>query len=433
MRRSRAAKPSGGSGQVGPSVLSEPLGRRAALATLGIGALGIPLACADQPSGSTGRTISVGRQPFAAGNSPITQYMKREKLFERAAKELGESVRPDYRDYPSALPQVEAMVGGRLDLGMWGNTPIVRAIAQGQPLTPLVVGEGHLRFVVATRRDSGIRKMEDLRGRTVGVLLGGDPHAAFAQMLRWTLGSADPKELDIELVNTPSQAQAARVPRGMDATLVGYPSFLKQRAQDDSVTGIVNTFGYTEDGYSGPEGEGAGHLLPAVRESPFYPDGFYLHRSLWVIRDEVLTDRPEVATAFAVALQRSTRELAGTDPERVGRLAEQYWELSDADGGRVVDDELLFIRKWSWITEADAWSLQGLSEFMAQSEIIDAPLEWKQVTDAIAKGADAAKAAYDETGGFPGTKEFTRETETDLRGLPSWRHADWKEPEEIPQ
>ena len=406
------------------------ISRRTALAALGVGALGVPLGCADGAGGgSSDGAVSVGRQPFAAGNSPITAHMKDEKLFEQAAKRLDETVRPDYRDYPSALPQVEAMVGGRLDLGMWGNTPIVRAIAQGQPLTPLVVGEGHLRFVIATRRGSGIRQLEDLRGKTVGVLLGGDPHAAFTQMLRWTLGSADPKELDIELVNTPSQAQAARVPRGMDATLVGYPSFLKQRAQDDSVVGIANTFGYTEDGYSGPEGEGAGHLLPGVRDSPFYPDGFYLHRSLWVIRDQVLQNRPEVATAFAVALQQATRELADTDPKEVSALAKQYWELSDDDGSKVVADELLFIRKWSWITEADAWSLQGLSEFMAQSGIIDEPLEWQQIVDSIAKGSDAAKAAYEESGSFPGTKEFTRKTDTDLRGLPSWRHAGWKEPE----
>ena len=120
-------------------------------------------------------TVSVGRQPWAAGNSPVTAYMMANKTFERYAADAGYDLTVDYRDYPSAAPMVEAFVSGNLQFGMWGNTPIVRLIAQHQPIQLLSVGEGHFRFVLATRKDSPIRNVADLKGKTVGALLGGDP------------------------------------------------------------------------------------------------------------------------------------------------------------------------------------------------------------------------------------------------------------------
>ena len=162
-------------------------------------------------------TVSIGRQPFAAGNSPITQYMIEHKLFEKHAGELGYDLTPDWRDYPSALPMVEAFVSGNLDLGMWGNTPIIRGIAAGQPWTVLNVGEGHFRFVIVTRPDSDIRNVQDLKGKTIGALLGGDPYNALSQILLAELGSGDPRGPGIKIINTPTQAQAATIPRGMDA------------------------------------------------------------------------------------------------------------------------------------------------------------------------------------------------------------------------
>src|SRR5918912_391989 len=151
--------------------------------------------------------VSVGRQPWAAGNSPVTQYMIANKTFERFAADAGYDLTVDYRDYPSALPMVEAFVSGNLDFGMWGNTPIVRLIAQNQPIQLLTVGEGHFRFVLATRKDSPIRNIADLKGKTVGALLGGDPYNVLSQWLRFELGNADPKAHGINVINTPTQAQ----------------------------------------------------------------------------------------------------------------------------------------------------------------------------------------------------------------------------------
>src|SRR5436190_9537822 len=181
--------------------------------------------------------VSVGRQPWAAGNSPITQYMIANKTFERFAADAGYDLTADYRDYPSALPMVEAFVSGNLDFGMWGNTPIVRLIGQSQPIQIVSVGEGHFRFVLATRKDSPIRNIADLKGKTVGALLGGDPYNVLSQWLRFELGNPDPRAFNINIVNTPTQAQAATIPAGMDAAVVIHPAFLKAQ-KDLGIVGI---------------------------------------------------------------------------------------------------------------------------------------------------------------------------------------------------
>ena len=99
---------------------------------------------------------------------------------------------------------------------------------------------------------------QDLKGKTVGALLGGDPYNALSQILLHELGSGDPRRTASSSINTPTQAQAATIPRGMDAAMLIYPAFLKAQ-QEVGTVGIVNSFGYTEDHYKGPAGEGGGH------------------------------------------------------------------------------------------------------------------------------------------------------------------------------
>ena len=175
---------------------------------------------APRTAASKTRALSLGRQPNASASSPISQYMLQQKLFEQAAKTFGYELTVDYQDYPSAAPMVELMTAGKLDIGMWGNTPTIRSIAQQQPVTAMTVGEGHLKFVVAVPADSSIHNMSDLKGKTVGALIGGATFNVLSQMLKAEFGEGDPQKLGITVVNTPSAADAARLPRGMDAAVI---------------------------------------------------------------------------------------------------------------------------------------------------------------------------------------------------------------------
>ena len=370
--------------------------------------------------------VSVGRQPWAAGNSPVTHYMMQNKTFEKYAADAGYDLSIDYRDYPSAAPMVEALVSGNLDFGMWGNTPIVRLIAQNQPLQIVSVGEGHFRFILATRKDSPIRNIADLKGKTVGALLGGDPYNVLSQMLRFELGNPDPKAHGITVVNTPTQAQAATIPSGMDAAVLIHPAYLKANAEIGTV-GIMNSFGYTEPHYRGPAGNGAGHLLESVKKSPFYPDGYYLHRSFWIGHTNFIKSHPALVTAFVLAQQEAVAKLSATDPAQVSEMARKYWELPPELGSQVVKDEVLFARGWCWPTEGDAAAVLETSKFMVEGKMIPKPLDWAALKGAFALTAQPVREAYEKSGRKPDIAAFTASDAKDQRGLPVWEIARWRD------
>ena len=367
--------------------------------------------------------VSIGRIPWAAGNSPMTQYMINNKLLEKRAVEFGYDLTVDWREYPTALPMVEAMVGNNLDIGMWGNTPITRGLSSGLPISLLVVGEGHLRFLITTRKGSPVRNMQDLRGKTIGVSLGGDPQSALFQMLRFELGVNDIKETGIKFVNMPTHAQAASVPTGVDATCTIYPAYLA--AQASGTVAIANSFGYTEDYYDGPAGKGAGHLLPNVKKSPFFPDGYYLHRSFWIGRNGLIEQHPQAVVAFLVAQQEAVAALTAMDAGAVSQLVKDYWKLDAIEGAKVVKDDVLFSRGWSWPTENDARAVLETSKFMADNKVIEAPLQWAQVKAAFSRTAPLVKQAYEKLGAKPVPAEFTRTDVADLRGRPVWEINQW--------
>jgi ABC-type nitrate/sulfonate/bicarbonate transport system substrate-binding protein len=369
--------------------------------------------------------ISIGRIPWAAGNSPMTQYMINNKLLEKRAAEFGYNLSIDWREYPTALPMVEAMVGNNLDIGMWGNTPITRGISSGLPISLLVVGEGHLRFLITTRKGSPVRNFQDLKGKTIGVSLGGDPQSALFQMLRYEMGVDDIKDTGIKFINMPTHAQAASVPTGVDATCTIYPAYLA--AQASGTTAIANSFGYTEEHYDGPAGKGAGILLPNVRKSPFFPDGYYLHRSFWIGRNGLIERHPQAVVAFLVAQQEAVAALTAMDAGAVSQLVKDYWKLDPEQGAKVVKDDVLFSRGWSWPTEADARAVLETSKFMAENKVIPKALEWSKIKDAFARTAPLTKQAYDKLGAKPGAAEFTRKNVSDLRGRPVWEIQQWSE------
>ncbi|MBL8700864.1 MAG: ABC transporter substrate-binding protein [Alphaproteobacteria bacterium] len=399
------------------------LSRRLVLAS-GVAALGAPAIVGAQARRQL--KISVGRQPWAAGNSPVTQHMMAAKSLEQTAQSLGYDLTVDYREYPSALPMVEALLSGNLDFGMWGNTPIVRLIAQSQPLAVLSVGEGHLRFVIAVRKGSPIRTVADLKGKTVGALLGGDPYNALSQILKFELGNGDPKAHGITVVNTPTQAQAAALPAGMDAAVVIHPAYLKANAEIGT-TAIVNSFGYTEANYKGPAGEGAGKLLESAKASPFFPDGYYLHRSFWIASPKTIRDNPPVTVAFLMAQQDAVAKLAAMAPGDVSELVSKYWGLPKDQGAEVVKDEVLFKRGWCWPTEGDAAAILEVSKFMVEGRLIEKPLAWSQVKESFRLGAALHQEAYEKSGRKPEAAAFAAKDVQDLRGLPVWDLDKWKD------
>jgi hypothetical protein len=72
--------------------------RRRFLATAGAASLAVAAPAFVRAQGKKPLKVSVGRQPWAAGNSPVTQYMIANKTFERFAADAGYDLTVDYRD-----------------------------------------------------------------------------------------------------------------------------------------------------------------------------------------------------------------------------------------------------------------------------------------------------------------------------------------------
>ncbi len=189
----------------------------------------------------------------------------------------------------------------------------------------------------------------------------------------------------------------------------------------------MNSFGYTESYYKGPAGEGAGHLLESVKKSPFYPDGYYLHRSFWIGHPNIIKNHPAVVIAFVLAQQDAVTKLSAMDAGQVSELSRKYWELDPKLGSQVVKDDVLFARGWCWPTEGDAAALLETSKYMVDGKLIPKPLTWSQVRDAFALAAPLLRTAYDKSGRKPDTPAFNTPDAKDLRGAPVWDLQNWRE------
>jgi hypothetical protein len=187
----------------------------------------------------------------------------------------------------------------------------------------------------------------------------------------------------------------------------------------------MNSFGYTEDHYEGPAGKGAGHLLPSVKKSQFYPDGYYLHRSFWIGRNALIDEHPQAMVAFIVAQQEAVAALTAMDPGAVSQLVKQYWKLDPVSGAKVVKDDVLFSRGWSWPTEKDALAILESSKYMAENKQIEKALSWDTVRGRFQRTAPLVKQAYEKLGSKPAASEFVRTDVSDLRGRPVWDIDKW--------
>jgi ABC-type nitrate/sulfonate/bicarbonate transport system substrate-binding protein len=399
------------------------LRRSIAAAALGLGlgiVTGLPAAHAQD---GQKLTVNVGRLPWGALNSPITQHMIRNKMVEAEAKQLGYDLTMDWRDYPSAAPQVEAMQAGKLDLGVWGNVPIVRNIATGQPIHVLALAEGGLNFQVAVPKDSPIKTVEDLKGKRIGTLLGGDPHFFLAMLLKAHFGNADPTAQGITMIQSPSFTMLASMPKGLDAVTLITPSYLLG-VEQKTLDLLVDNNGRTGQAYDGPLGKGANRIVPSVKKSDFYPEGYYLHRTMWVGRGDFVKQHPKVIVAFLTALNRATQQVSRMNPEAVSDMAKEYWKLPPQQGSIIVKDDLLFKRSWAWLTEGDLRSIVVNSRFMKEAKLLPTEVSWDDLVRNVQPIAPLAREAWERTQRHPAQDVFTAAS-LDMRGAVMWDHANF--------
>ena len=361
---------------------------------------------------------------LTAPSGIIEMYHTKKKLFEKHARKEGYDLEMEWRDFPYGGAQAEAVLSGKLEFSFWTDLVQTRLIAQKQPVHPVIMTEGYQNIAINVRPNSPIRNVEDLKGKTIGTVLGTVFHGGIVNLLKTELGTADLKKLGINLINVPSVAQLMTIPTGIDAACNNSIFTLRGELEGFSKP-LVDAHGFTRSHYKGPAGEGEGHFLPGFKRAPWYPEAYYPFRGYNFTTRKLIDEHPKLIKAFMMATEEAVRDLNKMNREVASKMISQYWKLPPKEGSIVVGDVLPIIRGWSWITENDARSVVEVSKFMAETGALPNPIEMKEVKENFEVVAPIMKAAYEEMGGAPKADVFTDKKAKDRRGVPLWMADKW--------
>jgi ABC-type nitrate/sulfonate/bicarbonate transport system substrate-binding protein len=115
-----------------------------------------------------------------------------EKMFEKAGARVA------FHKFNSGVAVRDAMVSGRVEMGIMNTTPFIIGVAKGE-LSGLAVAAyaGRIIMVVA-RKDGGVRTVADLRGKKVGSQIGSGTDHVFQNRILPAFGL---KPADVQIVN----------------------------------------------------------------------------------------------------------------------------------------------------------------------------------------------------------------------------------------
>lgn len=184
---------------------------------LGAGLLALPAV------GRAAATVRIGYQ-----KSGSLVIVRQQRLLEAAG------LMPDYVEFPSGPPLLEALNAGAVDFGATGDTPPIFAQAAAsalvyvgaQPITG--INEG-----VLVQKDGPIRTLSDLRGRRIAFTKGSSAHNVAVKVL----AKVGLKPSDVQQVNLqPPDAAAAFRTGALDAWSIWDPFFAIAEAEPGART-----------------------------------------------------------------------------------------------------------------------------------------------------------------------------------------------------
>ena len=365
--------------------------------------------------------LKVGTALTQEGGAVVLR-MQEQKLLEKASEELGiAGTQAEYLGFTVLLRMLQGLVAGQLQVGMLGSTPLIRSLSQSDPAVPIAIAGGGNRFPVQVPKNSPIKKLDDLRGKTVLTIVGSDIHLMFARMLEAHFGVKDPKEVNITLRGINALTELSRPQPGIDAIVSLEPIAQAAEKSGDLVT-LMRNDGVTGAAYEGPEGKGAGHKIASFSKTPLAPEAYYPHRVWWVVRQDFLKSNPKVVQAFLMANARAVEALSAMPAAQlVATYGKEFPGTPDGQAEHI-EHMLWRGRGWPWITEGDVRTLAILSQTKA---LFPAPLVAADVRKVVALAADVTGAAWQASGSKPARAAFDVKQPNDPRGRPVWEIASW--------
>ena len=293
------------------------------------------------------RTIIIGRQPGEVGSASVMRYMINNPaiLLEEAAK-VGYDLDVNWKDFPNAQPILQLYQAGsqNLSFAIIGPTPASVIISHNLPVKSIAITGGKLPFYLLVRPNSDIKSIADLRGKTVGTIVGTDFQASFIQLIRSTL-DVSPDQLGIKFVSFPTAPLAASLPSGIDAAGMITPLFAFGALNNNQARVLVDSLGRTGSAWGG----GPGKLLPQVARAPYAPEGFFEHRGILTCHEDIIEKDPKLAQVFLTAFQKSLvalKKSTGGKAIPVARMMMGEWGLPLGFATRLVVGDLVWNRGW---------------------------------------------------------------------------------------
>ncbi|GAA4027818.1 NrtA/SsuA/CpmA family ABC transporter substrate-binding protein [Actimicrobium antarcticum] len=121
------------------------------------------------------RTPAVPLAPLPAVTIAVPMQLNSASLIVASAQDLFRQQGVDVIEQPFLLGKdaLQSVIDGKADLAVVADTPLVFALSRGEDIAMLAgISRGRRSLAIVTRNDRGIRRMQDLAGKSVGLSKG---------------------------------------------------------------------------------------------------------------------------------------------------------------------------------------------------------------------------------------------------------------------
>ncbi len=295
------------------------------IGSLAVGVIG----CGKSDKKDDGKHLNIALQKVP-GYIPLYLLRDSDDL-KNALKEY--DVKINFTEFESGPSENESFAAGQQDIGVIGNVPAITGIAAGQDRVLVGIAyNGEKTEATLVPKDSDITKLEDLKGKKVGLVVG-----SIAQnLLDAQLKSVGLSIADVTLVNLSPAEQSVALENGeVDAISTWEPNITKiRKALDAKVLA-----------------DGTGIFLG---ENPIIANKTYVEKN------------QELVKTFLDEYRKAAQKVKD-DPQAIAKTYAEDFGLEEEDFVSALANAEFPID----LNEADAVDLQNTVDFLAESDIIE--------------------------------------------------------------
>jgi NitT/TauT family transport system substrate-binding protein len=182
--------------------------KREIMLIVAVGVIFLTTAAAGCIQSSGEKELTKAKFAWFKGGTVIPQYVAQDKgYFE------DEGLDVEIVHFKSTADAIPVVAAGDIEFGMTSNAPVLKAIESGAPIKAIGVAlyysadEGHKDIAYVALEESGIKSVDDLKGKRIAIpYVGGDSHAYIVGILK--KHGISPDEVTFVTVPWPYQIDA---------------------------------------------------------------------------------------------------------------------------------------------------------------------------------------------------------------------------------